>query len=80
MCTAETMTGGEHRSHPVTMDTDRGRVVLTRVQTRRGANRMEVRAVVDLPTDPDEARAYAAIVTRQLCEATVVTVPAGVGR
>lgn len=74
------MIDGEHRSHPVTMDTDRGRVTLTRVQTRGGANRMEVRAVVDLPTDPVEARTYAAIVTKQLCEATVVTVPAWVGR
>jgi len=79
VCSAEVMSNGEHRSHPVTMDTDAGRVVLTRVQTRGGTNRMEVRAVVDLPTDPARARAYAAIVTRQICQATIVTVPAGVG-
>lgn len=74
MCSAER--GGEHRSHPISMDTQTGRVVLTRVQTRRGANRMEIRAVVDLPAEPGAARVCAATVVERVCRATVVGQPA----
>jgi hypothetical protein len=63
--------GGEHRSHPISMDTEAGRVVLTRVQTLAGANRMEIRAVVDLPAEPRAARAYAASVVERVCRSTV---------
>lgn len=70
VCTADR--GGTHRSHPVSMDTAAGRVVLTRIQTRRGANRMEIRAVVDLPDGAGEARVCAATVVERVCRATVV--------
>jgi len=64
--------GGEHRSYPITMDTAAGRVVLTRIQTRGGANRMEIRAVVDLPDGAAAARVCAATVVEQVCRATIV--------
>ena len=70
MCSVES--GGEHRSHPISMDTAAARVVLTRMQTRGGANRMEIRAVVDLPDGAAAARACAATVVEQVCRATVV--------
>jgi hypothetical protein len=69
-CSAER--GGEHRSAPLSMDTAAGRVVLTRIQTRGGANRMEIRAVVDLPDGATAARVCAATVVEQVCRATVV--------
>lgn len=72
MCTIE-RAGGTHRSHPVTIDTEAGRVVLIRVQTRGGANRMEIRAVVDLPDGAAAARVCAATVVERVCRATVVT-------
>ncbi len=55
VCTAD-MPEGEHRSHPMSADTHAGRVVLTRVRTRRGQERIEVRASVDLPADQALAR------------------------
>jgi hypothetical protein len=67
--------GGEHRSHPVSIDTEVGRVVLTRVQTRRGANRMEIRAVVELPAEAAAARVCASTVVERVCRATVVGQP-----
>ena len=50
---------GEHRSNPVTVDTDHARLVATRIRTRAGSDRIELRAVLDLPTDPDAARVMA---------------------
>lgn len=58
VCSAD-RPGGEHRSHPASADTQVGRVVVTRVQTSRGVNRLEIRTVVDLPTDPRQARSAA---------------------
>lgn len=79
VCSAES--GGTHRSYPLTMDNPGARVVLTRVQTRAGINSMEIRAVVDLPTEPAAARAVAATIVKQVCRATVVEVEAaGAGR
>jgi hypothetical protein len=48
--------GGEHRSHPLTLDTATTRLVLTRTRTRHGHDRMEIRILVDLPADPHQAR------------------------
>lgn len=60
---------GEHRSHPETIDTPAGRLVLTRIQTRAGRARMEIRAVVDLPADPAAAQSRAQLVVYRLCRA-----------
>lgn len=46
---------GDHRSAPVTVRTDYGSVVLTRVQTRTGAQRVEARLSVTLDADPARA-------------------------
>ena len=50
---------GEHRSNPVTVDTDCARLVATRIRTVRGRDRIEVRAVLDLPSDLNLARTMA---------------------
>lgn len=73
VCTAGS--GGTHRSHPVSIDTAAGRVVLTRVRTRGGANRMEIRAVVDLPDEAAAARVCAATVVERVCRATLAGQP-----
>ena len=57
---------GEHRSQPLTVDTRVGRVVATRIQTRRGGNRLELRTVLDLPADDQAARDTAAAVMARL--------------
>lgn len=49
--------GGEHRSHPTTVDTGTTRLVTTRVRTQTGRDRLEVRIVIDLPIDADHAKA-----------------------
>jgi hypothetical protein len=50
--------GGEHRSYPYTVDTLHARFVITRIRTRTGVDRLELRAVVDLPIDQVAARHY----------------------
>jgi hypothetical protein len=47
---------GEHRSNPLIIDAPAGRLLASRIQTITGINRIEVRAVVDLPADEDEAQ------------------------
>jgi hypothetical protein len=47
---------GEHRSHPLTVTTRIGVVVATRIRTVAGLDRLEVRAVVNLPADPGAAQ------------------------
>ena len=49
--------GGEHRSHPVIVDTETTRLVATRARTQTGRDRIEVRVVVDLPTHAGQAMA-----------------------
>lgn len=57
--------GGEHRSSPLTVDTDTARIVATRIRTQAGRDRIELRVVIDLPADRDHARAIARrVVTR----------------
>jgi hypothetical protein len=51
------MTLGEHASEPETWDTTHGRVVATRHRTARtGADWVEVRTIVALPSDDDTAQ------------------------
>ena len=52
-CTAPT---GQHRSSPVTFDTLAYRLVVTRVRARSGRDQLELRAIIDLPAGPAEAR------------------------
>lgn len=56
--------GGEHLSDPVSMDGPAGRIVVTRTRTRAGADRIEVRASIDLPPGQDARQAAAEAVTR----------------
>lgn len=67
VCSADQAVGQEHRSHPQAVDTDLGRLVLTRIQTLGGAERLQVTAVVDLPGGADEARQAATRLTADLC-------------
>jgi hypothetical protein len=53
---------GEHRSYPVTVDGTAARLVLTRIRTRNGRDRAELRLVVDLPADPRHARQVTSLV------------------
>jgi hypothetical protein len=53
-CTAHKR-DGQHRSHPTTTDTGACRLIATRAQTAGGRLRVELRAVVDLPPDPNDA-------------------------
>jgi hypothetical protein len=69
VCTAETMPAGEHRSDPLTFHSNGGLLVLTRVQTRAGVNRLEVRAVLTLPADPMAAHCAAQATVLRLHEA-----------
>ena len=68
VCSAD-RPGGEHRSNPETFDTRLARLVLTRILTVAGRNRVEIRTVVDLPADPATARNLFEVVTRRLCQA-----------
>lgn len=52
----------QHRSHPVTVDTDTVRLVVTRNRTRAGGDRVEVRVVADLPRDARKARHTTALI------------------
>jgi len=57
---------GEHRSHPVTFDSNAARLVATRIRTRAGRDRIEIRAVLDLPADPHAARTVARLLVVRL--------------
>jgi hypothetical protein len=59
LCSAER--GGEHRSHPISAGRGQAVVVATRIQTVAGADRLEVRAVVTLPSHPVAARRAAGL-------------------
>jgi len=81
LCSADR--GGEHRSHPLTFDppAGAGRIVAIRIRTRGGQDRLEIRAVVDLPAgDQEQARAAAAGMVEQVCRAAMATAPARAGR
>ena len=47
-CTAHTLPAGEHRSDLLVWATPYGKFIATRVRTRAGKDRMELRAVVQL--------------------------------
>lgn len=51
VCTADGPRG-EHRSYPMTVDTDAGRLVATRIQTKAGRARLELRMIVDIAPGP----------------------------
>ncbi|GAA1779038.1 hypothetical protein [Luedemannella helvata] len=55
-CTAYTMPTGEHRSDLLVWQTDYGKFIATRVRTRTGKDRIELRAVVRL--DPNQRTAH----------------------
>jgi hypothetical protein len=61
VCSAD-RPAGEHRSHPLGFETAAGRLVATRIRTIAGMDRLEVRAVVDLPAEADTARRLAVLV------------------
>jgi hypothetical protein len=58
-CTAHTLPAGEHRSDLLIWATSYGKFIATRVQTRAGVDRIELRAVVKLDPDPRTARKQA---------------------
>lgn len=60
---------GEHRSYPFTVDTDAGRLVATRIQTRTGRAQLELRMVVDVPAEPDEAQRAVRRLVFRICQA-----------
>jgi hypothetical protein len=59
LCSAER--GGGHRSHPISAGHGQAVIVATRIQTVAGADRLEVRAVLTLPTHPAAARRAAGL-------------------
>ena len=65
--------GGEHRSYPITIDTHRTRLVITRIRTHAGSDRIEIRTVIDLPTDPELGRRYAMTILGRLHKAITAT-------
>lgn len=78
VCSFYDRPSGEHRSHPVTVDTRHARLVATRICTRTGVDRIEVRTVLDLPADPDHARLMARqFVTRLRHTLDATRIPGG---
>jgi hypothetical protein len=71
LCSADR--GLEHRSHPLTAGTGRAVVVATRIQTVGGADRLEVRAVLTLPSNPTAARRAAGLALQRLHHAIRTT-------
>jgi hypothetical protein len=55
-CTAPV---GEHRSDPLTWRADHGLFIATRVRKGDGRQQLEVRVVIELPGDEEEARVQA---------------------
>ena len=55
--------GGEHRSDPHTWLTPYGTLVVTRIREARGQDRLEIRAVVDLPADQAAAHHLGRLLT-----------------
>jgi hypothetical protein len=68
VCSAD-RPAGEHRSHPLSFDTPAGRLVVTRIRTTAGMDRLEVRAVVDLPAEADTARQLARLLLARVHQA-----------
>lgn len=68
VCTADGPRG-EHRSYPFTVDTDAGRLVVTRIQTRVGRGRLELRMVVDVPAEPAAAQHAVRSLVFRICQA-----------
>jgi hypothetical protein len=73
LCSAER--GGEHRSHPLTAGHGQAVVVATRIQTVAGVDRLEVRAVLTLPTHPAAARRAAGLALLRLHRAISTSNP-----
>jgi hypothetical protein len=71
LCSAER--GGEHRSHPLTAGSGQAVVVATRIQTAAGADRLEARAVITLPSNPSAARRAASLALLRLHDAIRTT-------
>jgi hypothetical protein len=64
--------GAEHRSYPITLDTATTRLVITRTQALAGCDRVELRLVVDLPTDPRRSRQATSLVVAGVRQAAIV--------
>lgn len=68
---------GEHRSYPMTVDVDAGRLVVTRIRTRTGRDQVELRMVVDVPADPVTAQRAVRGLVMRLCHAINPTAKVG---
>jgi hypothetical protein len=71
LCSADR--GLEHRSHPLSAGHGQAVVVATRIQTVAGADRLEVRAVLTLPSNPSAGRRAAALALLRLHDAIRTT-------
>jgi hypothetical protein len=71
VCSADR--GLEHRSHPITAGHGQAVIAATRIQTVTGADRLEVRAVLTLPTNPTAARRAACVALMRLHDAIRAT-------
>lgn len=60
---------GEHRSYPMPIDTDAGRLIVTRVETATGRGRVELHMVADVPADPAAAQRAVRRLVFNLCRA-----------
>jgi hypothetical protein len=76
VCSAD-RAAGEHRSTPVVFDTTYARLVATRARTVAGVDRLEIRAVIDLPADPNRARKAAQLAVLRIQAALAATNPIG---
>jgi hypothetical protein len=79
VCSAD-RPAGEHRSSPVILHGRTATLVATRTRTVAGRDRLEIRAVIDLPADPTRARAVAQIALQRMQAALAGANPGGGAR
>lgn len=81
LCTVDRLgRDGQHRSVPYTVDSPAGPLILTRVSGRAG-ERIEVRAVLTLPTGDDPAaQRHAARLVNRMVQALDLTPVGGAAR
>ena len=68
-CSATTITGGQHRSAPLSWDTADARYVATRTHTPHVGGRLELRVVADLHPDETIAHHQAALLAQLIQQA-----------
>jgi hypothetical protein len=76
VCSAD-RPSGEHRSSPVILHGRTATLVATRTRTVAGRDRLEIRAVIDLPDDQTRARMAAQVAVQRMQAALANANPSG---